>query len=158
MYIVRNEHIVDVFEVDFPQTAKTQQRIQPACVGSGSALLPLFEQGIDVLQDEFIHTLVVLLLPVFQHEALQRKAGIASLQQTVVPDKVFFLVPDKTVDEAHFPTGEDTLGRINHPVGIPPVIRLVDPPPQRVFFSSYGSTARESQGSKLPLRSLYKDV
>lgn len=97
-------------------------------------MLPLFEQGIDVLQDEFIHTLVVLLLPVFQHEALQRKAGIASLQQTVVPDKVFFLVPDKTVDEAHFPTGEDTLGRINHPVGIPPVIRLVDPPPQRVFF------------------------
>lgn len=58
----------------------------------------LFEQGIDVLQDEFIHTLVVLLLPVFQHEALQRKAGIGSLQQTVVPDKVFFLVPDKTVD------------------------------------------------------------
>ena len=134
VYIVRNEHIVDVFEVDFPQTAKAQQRVQPACVGSGSALLPLFEQGIDVLQDEFIHTLVVLLLPVFQHEALQRKAGIASLQQTVVPDKVFFLVPDKTVDEAHFPTGEDTLGRINHPVGIPPVIRLVDPPPQRVFF------------------------
>ena len=134
VYIVRDEHIVDVFEVDFPQTAKAQQRVQPACVGSGSALLPLFEQGIDVLQDEFIHTLVVLLLPVFQHEALQRKAGSGSLQQTVVPDKVFFLVPDKTVDEAHFPTGEDTLGRINHPVGIPPVIRLVDPPPQRVFF------------------------
>ena len=106
VYIVRNEHIVDVFEVDFPQTAKSATASTARlCRKRQCFRFPLFEQGIDVLQDEFIHTLVVLLLPVFQHEALQRKAGSGSLQQTVVPDKVFFLVPDKTVDEAHFPHG-----------------------------------------------------
>ena len=147
VYIVRDEHIVDVFEVDFPQTAKAQQRVQPACVGSGSALLPLFEQGIDVLQDEFIHTLVVLLLPVFQHEALQRKAGIGSLQQTVVPDKVFFLVPDKTVDEAHFPTGEE-FPRTNKPPGRHPagnsVGRPTSPKEYSFFLRQYSTRiARE---------------
>ena len=62
------------------------------------------------------------------------KPGMVAVDELGPGEVGYIAASIKTVDEAHFPTGEDTLGRINHPVGIPPVIRLVDPPPQRVFF------------------------
>ena len=49
--------------------------------------------------------------------------------------------------------------RTNKPPGRHPAGNSTrGPATPKSILSSYGSTARESQGSKLPLRSLYKDV